>query len=46
MLDPEKLIEFLKQRAATALPDNPPMLVRWSIYQGLIERIQRGDFDE
>lgn len=44
-IDTDKLIAFLKQKAVEDPGPDPGMLVRYAIYQGLADRIGRGEFD-
>lgn len=45
MIDKNRLVSFLKDRAVNASTQEPSMLVNYAMYMGLAERIQRGDFD-
>lgn len=45
MIDKDALVKFLQERAITAPVTEPTMLVNYAMYQGLADRIKRGDFD-
>lgn len=45
MIDPDALVAFLQRKAVEPPQEEPGMLVRFAIYQGLVDRIRRGDFD-
>lgn len=45
MLDQQRLLEFLARKAKEAPVGDAPMLVQYAIYEGLAERIKRGEFD-
>lgn len=44
-IDPERLIAYLEKHAAEAPPQEPPLLVRYAMYQGLADRVRRGYFN-
>lgn len=45
MLNKQALVDYLEKRAREEPLPEPPMLVRYALYQGLADRIRRGDFD-
>lgn len=45
-LDKGKLSEFLRQHADGRRSDDATQLAIGSVYRGLYDRVQRGDFDE
>jgi len=45
VIDREKLLAFLAQRAKDASPGPAPLLVQHAIYEGLAERVKAGEFD-
>lgn len=44
-IDPARLIAFLEKRASEDPGDEPPLLVRYAMYEGLAERVRRGYFN-
>ena len=44
-IDADKLIEFLEKHAALPPVENPSILVRYALYEGLAARIRGGEFD-
>lgn len=45
MIDKDALVKFLERRAREAPVQEPTMLVNYAMYQGLADRIRRGEFD-
>lgn len=45
ILNERALIDWLEQRAVIEPVDEPPLLVRYAIYQGLADRIKSGQFN-
>lgn len=45
MIDRERLLAFLAQRAKESPPGPSSLLVQHAIYEGLAERVKAGEFD-
>lgn len=44
-IDRDRLIAYLEKRASEDPGQEPPLLVRYALYEGLAERVRRGYFD-
>lgn len=45
-IDKNALVTYLEKRAKEEPLPEPPLLVRYALFQGLADRIRRGDFDK
>ena len=45
-IDADRIVAFLEEHLEDPPLATAPILVRYSLYQGLIDRIRNGDFDQ
>lgn len=44
-IDADRIVKYLEEHAADPPVENPSILVRYALYQGLADRIKHGEFD-